>query len=150
MFSALAHRLRLTTRGRTATLASLIGVVLIAAVGATAVLTAHKAKADTITATVTDSHSQINTLGVLAPPVGINEAAWDSHMLDTTSPSGKSVAGLLSDAGIQVMRYPGGGTADNFHWYNQSLTCVDPSNPPQTPGCGSLGSDGVGVNSISS
>jgi hypothetical protein len=150
MLHALTHRLRLNTRGRTATLASLIGVVLLVTIGATAVLTGHRAKAaptpSSTTVTVTDSHSQINALSSLAPAVGINEAAWDTHMLDTTSPSGKSVAGLLNDAGVQLMRYPGGGTADNFHWYNQSLTCVDHNDPPSTPGCGSLGSDDVGVN----
>src|SRR5579884_2268907 len=131
MFIRLAHRLRLTTRGRTATLASVIGVVLIVAIGATAVLTTHKAKAALpLPATVSDSHSQINTLGVFAPPVGINEAAWDSHMTDNGFTS------QLSNAGVGIMRYPGGSTADNFQWYNQSVTYHADSG---VPGSGDLG-----------
>jgi hypothetical protein len=127
MFSALARRLRLTSRGRTATLASLIGVVLIAAIGATAVLTTHQAKADTPTATV--NVDGIIDVQIPGSAVGTNEQAWDTNMLDASYP------GLLKSAGMQIMRYPGGSTADNFHWYNQS---VDNSTLPEWQGGGTV------------
>lgn len=46
--------------------------------------------------------------------VGANAAAWDSNLVDPELPE------LLSRAGIQVMRYPGGSTADNYHWLSNS------------------------------
>ncbi len=51
------------------------------------------------------------TLAVLAPiAVGANAAAWDDNLVDAAVP------GLLSDAGIRLLRYPGGSTSDNYHW----------------------------------
>src|SRR6185369_13412412 len=44
-----------------------------------------------------------SSLGVLSPiAVGANVAAWDSNLVD------RGVSGLLEDAGIHLMRYPGG------------------------------------------
>ncbi len=52
-----------------------------------------------------------NTLSRLSPfAVGTNAAAWDSNITDTNLP------GLLRTAGIKLIRYPGGSTADNYHW----------------------------------
>ncbi len=131
---------------------SLISVTLIAAVVAGTVLITHKAKADppvvAATATISqDGHTTLDsspsTLGGWSPAMGVNEAAWDSNMLDSTSPSGLSYAGLLSNAGVGIVRYPGGSTADNFHWYNQSVTY--PSNSGFA-GSGDLGSNCSGPN----
>jgi len=62
------------------------------------------------------------TLAVLAPiAVGANAAAWDDDLVDAVVPE------VLSDAGVQLMRYPGGSTADNYHWL---------SNAPDDPGQG--------------
>jgi len=62
------------------------------------------------------------SLGVLsAIAVGANAAAWDSNLVD------RGVGGLLEDAGVQIMRYPGGSTADNYHWL---------SNTPDDPNAG--------------
>ncbi len=70
--------------------------------------------------------------------IGVNEAAWDANMLDSNYPQ------LLQNAGAQIMRYPGGSTADNFHWFNQSLDC---NSTDTSTGCGTLGSNGsTGVN----
>ncbi|MDT0302473.1 cellulose binding domain-containing protein [Streptomonospora wellingtoniae] len=41
---------------------------------------------------------------------GANAAIWDSHMNDP------EVASLMDDAGIGVMRYPGGSYSDIYHW----------------------------------
>ncbi len=41
---------------------------------------------------------------------GINNAVWDGLLLDPALP------GLLSRAGVRVMRYPGGSTSDVYHW----------------------------------
>lgn len=56
--------------------------------------------------------ARLGTLSRFA--VGANAAAWDSNLVDPELP------GLLSRAGIQVMRYPGGSTADNYHWLSNS------------------------------
>lgn len=66
------------------------------------------------------------TLAVLAPiAVGVNAAAWDDTLVDPVVP------GLLADAGVQLMRYPGGSTADNYHW--QSNAPDDPNQGGTTP-----------------
>ena len=62
------------------------------------------------------------TLGELsAIAVGANAAAWDGNLLDREVPE------LLRDASIQLMRYPGGSTSDNYHWL---------SNTPDDPNIG--------------
>lgn len=42
--------------------------------------------------------------------VGVNHAVWDSQL------GSDEVSGLLKDAGVQIMRYPGGSYADTYHW----------------------------------
>ena len=50
-------------------------------------------------------------LGKILPiAVGANAAAWDGALVDVGIPR------LLSNAGVRVMRYPGGSMADNYHW----------------------------------
>ncbi len=64
-----------------------------------------------------------SSLGVLSPiAVGVNAAAWDGHLTDAEIPR------LLADAGIQILRYPGGSTSNNYHWL---------SNTPDDPNQGS-------------
>ncbi len=58
---------------------------------------------------------------------GLNTAVWDSHLLDPGLPA------LLRQAGAAVLRFPGGSTADAYHWKTNSLTYgqqgyVDPKN----------------------
>lgn len=55
-----------------------------------------------------DAGSPLGTLPSQA--FGINTAVWDSHKTDPAIP------GLLSAAGINMMRFPGGSTADTYHW----------------------------------
>ncbi|HEX4214041.1 MAG TPA: cellulose-binding protein [Candidatus Dormibacteraeota bacterium] len=47
--------------------------------------------------------------------IGANTAAWDGHMLDPSLP------GLLRKAGVRMLRFPGGSTADLYHWRTNSL-----------------------------
>jgi alpha-L-arabinofuranosidase len=62
-----------------------------------------------------------NALGQLPPTAfGINTVVWDDHLLDTNFP------GLLSTAGVKVLRYPGGSASDAYHW--QSNTIVSRQN----------------------
>lgn len=42
--------------------------------------------------------------------VGVNHAVWDSQL------GTNAVADLLKDAGVQLMRYPGGSYSDIYHW----------------------------------
>jgi hypothetical protein len=82
------------------------------------------------TATSTPSEVSVDatkSLGKLSPiAVGANGAAWDADILD------REVPGLLSRAGIQLMRYPGGSTSDNYHWL---------SNSPDDPNAGGTDPD---------
>ena len=62
-----------------------------------------------------------SNLGQLTPiSVGINAAAWDSHLTDASIPA------LLANANLGVIRYPGGSTADNYHWLSNT-----PDDPAQ-------------------
>jgi hypothetical protein len=47
---------------------------------------------------------------------GVNTAVWDGNMLDSTVP------GLLSQAGVTALRFPGGSTSDTYHWQTNSIT----------------------------
>lgn len=52
--------------------------------------------------------------------VGLNGAAWDGNLIAADVPK------LLRFAGVQTLRYPGGSTADNYHWSSNS-----PDDPAQ-------------------
>jgi alpha-L-arabinofuranosidase len=57
---------------------------------------------------------------------GMNTAVWDNNLLDP------GVPGLLRQAKITMLRFPGGSTADVYHWQNNSITLgrgyVNPNN----------------------
>jgi hypothetical protein len=69
-----------------------------------------------------------SALGTIpATAFGMNTAVWDSQLLDPNLP------GLLKQAGTTMLRFPGGSTADDYHWRTNSLTpgqggYVDPKN----------------------
>jgi hypothetical protein len=83
-------------------------------VGMLAVGSVPAAIAGTASAQVT-----VNTGKVLSSvslyALGVNTAVWDGHLQDA------GVANLLRTDGVGVLRYPGGSTADNFHWQNNTL-----------------------------
>jgi len=47
---------------------------------------------------------------------GVNTAAWDPHLLDKPVPS------LLRRAGVSLLRFPGGSSADDYHWAARTFT----------------------------
>jgi len=62
--------------------------------------------------------------GRLSPiAVGLNAAAWDGHLVDREIPA------LLRNIGVQMLRYPGGSTSDNYHWLSNA-----PDDPAQGRG----------------
>jgi alpha-L-arabinofuranosidase len=74
----------------------------------------------------------VNASNVLLPlpstAFGINTAVWDDHLLDANLP------GLLSAAGVNVLRYPGGSTSDVYHWQSNTIVSGQPgyANPGNT------------------
>ena len=76
------------------------------------------ASADAQCSVVVQTHSNLGQLSPIA--FGINAAAWDSHLVDASIPA------LLADANLGVIRYPGGSTADNYHWLTNT-----PDDPAQ-------------------
>lgn len=85
------------------------------------------------TANAADNRVQVSVNAESSPGVlpdtafGMNTAIWDGHMLDSAVPP------LLNQAGITLLRFPGGSTADAYHWQTNSLThgqdgYVNPSN----------------------
>jgi len=54
--------------------------------------------------------------GTISPTAfGMNTAVWDGHLLDGSMPS------VLRQAGVTVLRFPGGSSADNYHWQTNSF-----------------------------
>lgn len=51
---------------------------------------------------------------VPAQAIGANVAVWDSHLYEAAVPA------LLSDAGVRLVRYPGGSTADLYDWQSDT------------------------------
>jgi hypothetical protein len=48
---------------------------------------------------------------------GIHTSVYDSVLNDTAN-----IPVLLADTGVAMMRYPGGGFSDNYHWAQHSIT----------------------------
>ena len=46
---------------------------------------------------------------------GANSAVWDGHFQDAAVPD------LLRNAGVKVLRYPGGSTSDVYHWQTNTI-----------------------------
>jgi len=57
-----------------------------------------------------------NVVSVPARATGVNVAVWDGHLRDAGVPD------LLRQAGIGLVRYPGGATADVYHWRTNAIT----------------------------
>lgn len=72
------------------------------------------AAGNTASAQVTiNLHQVLSTVSPLA--LGVNAAVWDSNLQDSQVPD------LLHADGVRVMRFPGGSTADQFHWQTNTL-----------------------------
>src|SRR4051812_41407181 len=86
-------------------------VLFVAAATAPAVTAATSADA---AAAADPVHVTVNARAGLATvpgtALGVNQAIWDSQL------GTPAVTGLLRDAGVQMVRYPGGSYADIYHW----------------------------------
>jgi len=67
------------------------------------------------TDTLPSTEAGPSTLG--PDPLGVNVAAWDSLYAGSAT---TRVDGLIAGAGLRQLRYPGGSTADNYHWTSTS------------------------------
>ncbi|SDT22593.1 Fibronectin type III domain-containing protein [Actinoplanes derwentensis] len=85
---------------------AIASTVLLAA--ATAVVPSSPATAVTTSRVDVDVRAGLATVGDVA--VGVNHAIWDSQL------GTPAVADLLGDAGVTMLRYPGGSYADIYHW----------------------------------
>src|SRR4051812_20573170 len=74
---------------------------------------AAPAAADPAAVTVTVNARQ-GLATVPATAYGVNDAVWDAQ-LGTTA-----VSDLLKNAGVQMIRYPGGSYADIYHWQDNT------------------------------
>jgi hypothetical protein len=85
---------------------ALVAVLAAVGVGVTS-LPAQSAEATPVAVTV-DAYAGLGTVPSLG--LGVNHAIWDQEL------GTDSTAGLLRDAGVQLIRYPGGSYADIYHW----------------------------------
>ncbi|MET8151323.1 cellulose binding domain-containing protein [Actinoplanes sp. NPDC049668] len=88
---------------------ALASAVLLVAVTATAAPPGAQA-APVAADTAVDVDVRAGLATVPGTALGVNHAIWDAE-LGTTA-----VSGLLKDAGVQMLRYPGGSYADIYHW----------------------------------
>ncbi|HEY3872073.1 MAG TPA: cellulose binding domain-containing protein [Actinocrinis sp.] len=98
-------------RSRYTALASSLAVIGAAALPGVAASPAAAATAVAITVN--------GTTGLGAVPnnaIGLNTAVYDGNMNDAAAP------GLLKTAGIDALRYPGGGYSDGFNWETNTVT----------------------------
>ncbi len=92
----------------------LTGMLVMSALTSSGVSAAssHRQSATPAQATINASQSS----GFIAPTAfGLNTAAWDSHLLDG------GVPGLIQQAGISMLRFPGGSTSDFYHWQSNTV-----------------------------
>ena len=87
-------------------------------IGACLAAFSHAASAGAPNTVVVQTASNLGQLTPLS--VGINAAAWDSHLVDASIPA------LLANANLGVIRYPGGSTSNNYHWLSNT-----PDDPAQ-------------------
>jgi hypothetical protein len=91
------------------------GVPAVLALTAGGLLLAQGAKASN---TITIDVNATRSLGTVSnAATGVNTATFDGHLNDS------AVIPALTGAGVDALRYPGGSTADAYHW--QTNTTVD-------------------------
>jgi Glycosyl hydrolase family 79, N-terminal domain len=99
---------------RNTTLARCIPLCALIAAGSVAGYSQQSAKAANSATVSVNVAAGLATISNAA--YGVNTAVWDGNMLDSTVP------GLLSQAGVTAMRFPGGSTSDTYHWQTNSIT----------------------------
>ncbi|XVU29659.1 cellulose binding domain-containing protein [Actinoplanes sp. CA-054009] len=88
--------------------AATVGGVPSGASAAAASAAAASAAAASAVRVDVDARAGLATVGDVA--LGVNHAIWDSQL------GTPAVADLLGDAGVRMVRYPGGSYADIYHW----------------------------------
>jgi len=106
---------RQAIRGRTRTVVVVGGALLVAAFALLAGLRAAGLFESTAPVTIAVEPGQ-NAVNVPAQATGVNVAVWDGHLRDAGVPD------LLRQAGVGLVRYPGGATADVYHWRTNAIT----------------------------
>ncbi|HEV8244461.1 MAG TPA: hypothetical protein VGP93_01705, partial [Polyangiaceae bacterium] len=70
-----------------------------------------------------DESSAVVTVDVAAPRAAVPAHAYGVHSsVYDNALHAPQVPDLLGEAGIELLRWPGGGYSDNYHWSNHSLT----------------------------
>ena len=105
---------RQAIRGRPRTVV-LVGGALLVACALLAGLRAAGLFESTAPVTIAVEPGQ-NVVNVPAQATGVNVAVWDGHLRDAGVPD------LLRQAGVSLVRYPGGATADVYHWRTNAIT----------------------------
>ena len=87
----------------------------------------------TITLNVVDATVAVDTTTALAtvPSIfyGLHTAVYDNQLTDYTT-----VASRMAAAGVTMLRYPGGGLSDVYHWAQHSMTPFSASYRPAEAG----------------
>lgn len=110
-----------------------VGLVLSAAAApAVAVPLPSSTSVSAVTSNSSSSPMRVNiTLGApqahISPnALGLNTAVWDPLLLNPSTPA------LIQSAGVKLLRFPGGSTADAYHWQTNTVVAgqgyVDPAN----------------------
>src|SRR5262245_5349997 len=91
---------------------ALAGAVTLVAAGLTAAVMrpASAATAATVSVSAGQTLATISNVGV-----GMNVAVWDGRMNDAVTST------LLGNAGVKLVRYPGGGYGDGYHWQTHTV-----------------------------
>ena len=75
-------------------------------------LGATNASAATAAQVTVNAGQSLGTLSGMSK--GLNTAVWDGNMLDSAAST------AIKNAGIGMLRYPGGSTSDVYHWQSNS------------------------------
>ena len=105
---------RLVQRHRTRLIGLFAAVSLAAAGSVTAATPSAQAASAAVTASVSVDAGR-TVARIPATGVGMNVAVYDGNM------NHPSVPGLLKDAGVGMVRYPGGSYADGYHWQTHTV-----------------------------
>ncbi|MDB5059348.1 MAG: hypothetical protein JWO59_2820, partial [Chloroflexi bacterium] len=90
-----------------------IPVLALLVAGSVSSMSQHVRAAGTASVSVNAGSALAN---IPSTAFGLNTAVWDANLLDGTLP------GLLSQAGVSALRFPGGATSDTYHWQTNSIT----------------------------
>ncbi len=95
---------------------TLLAAVLLAGGAVSATAVAHPASAAAASGTVNVTVNANEGQGTIpSTAYGLNSAVWDSQM------NAPQVQGLLQQAGVEMLRYPGGSYGDEYNWQNNTV-----------------------------